>query len=325
MGQKRSFTLFVPKGLPAGSAVPLLVALHGSGSNGASLVDQWKDLAAEEKLIVAGPDSRDPAFWAAPVDGPDFLYGIVERLKKAYPIDPRLVYLFGHSAGAVFTLLTSMWESQYFAAAAVHAGALQGFEAADGIAAAKRKIPMAIFSGTADPIFPIRAVRNTRDTLRAAGFPISLIEIPGHDHNYYGVSSKINHQVWDYLKQYILPADPHYEIGIKSSPAVAKEFLGTWEGTLKAGQRLRFVLKMANDERGASAFLVSPDQGGTEIPVTTIEQKDAKLTLHVMAGVGGEYQGEINTDGTELIGRWAQPGSDLPLRLKKKRGGTAKP
>jgi predicted esterase len=326
LGQKRSFHLFVPKALPTSGSVPLLVTLHGSGSDGGSLVDKWKDLAAEEKMIVAGPDSRDPVFWAAPVDGPDFLYEIIERLKKAYPIDPRRVYLFGHSAGAVFTLLTSMWESQYFAAVALHAGALQGFEAADGIASAKRKIPMAIFSGTADPIFPIQAVRLTRDTLRGAGFPVSLFEIPGHDHNYYGISSKLNRHVWDYLKQYVLPAEPQYEFGIKRSPAVAEQFLGTWEGTLVvAGRRLRFVLKTTNDESGARAVLVSPDQGGAEIPVTTIEQKDAKLRLLVMSGAGGEYRGEINKDGTELNGRWSQPGIDLPLKLKRKGRDPAKP
>ncbi|MGD0577430.1 MAG: PHB depolymerase family esterase [Bryobacteraceae bacterium] len=327
-GQKRTFYLFVPKHLPAGG-VPLLLTLHGSGRDGTTLVEKWKDLAAEEQIILAGPDSRDSAFWVAPTDGPDFLYAIVERLKQAYPIDPRRVYLFGHSAGAAFALLMSLRESQYFAAAAVHAGALRDYEAADGIARARRKVPMAIFSGTADPYFPIAAVRITRDTLRAAGFPVSLIEMPGHDHNYYAVSEKLNRQAWDFLKQYVLPSAPSYEpydLGTQRSPAVAREFLGTWEGTLVAGgQPLRFVVKLANDERGASAVLVSPDQGGAEIPVTTIEQKDAKLTLLVMAGVGGQFRGEINIAGTELIGRWLQSGLDLPLKLKKKRDQPPKP
>ena len=110
----------------------------------------------------------------------------------------------------------------------------------------------------------------------------------------------------------------------KKSPAVAKEFLGTWEGTLEADQPLRLVLKMANDENGASAVLVSVDQGGVEIPVTTIEQKDMKLTL-LVTSVGGEYRGEINKDSTELNGTWTQSGNDLPLKLKKKGDGSAKP
>jgi hypothetical protein len=110
---------------------------------------------------------------------------------------------------------------------------------------------------------------------------------------------------------------------VKKNPAVAKEFLGTWEGTLE-GPSLRLVLKMANDASGANAVLVSVDQGGAEIPVTTIEQKETKLTLLVKA-VGGEYQAELNKDGTELTGTWSQGGNDLPLKLKKKADAPAKP
>jgi hypothetical protein len=111
---------------------------------------------------------------------------------------------------------------------------------------------------------------------------------------------------------------------VRKSPAVAKEFLGTWEGTLEAGQSLRLVLKIANGENGANAILVSVDQGGVEIPVTTIEQKETKLTLLVKA-VGGGYQGEINKDGTELNGTWTQAGNDLPLKLRKKGSEAPKP
>jgi len=111
---------------------------------------------------------------------------------------------------------------------------------------------------------------------------------------------------------------------IKRSPAVAKEFLGTWEGAIEPGQTLRLVLKIANEEGGSSAVMVSVDQGGVEIPVTSIEQKDAKLTL-VVKPVGGEYRAEINRDGTELNGTWTQNRNDLPLKLKKKVDEPAKP
>jgi len=112
------------------------------------------------------------------------------------------------------------------------------------------------------------------------------------------------------------------EIG--KSPALAKEFLGTWEGTLEAGQSLRLILKMANGENGANATLISVDQGGVEIPVASIDQKDTKLMLVVKA-VGGEYKGEINKDATELNGTWSQAGNDLPLKLTKKTADAPKP
>ena len=102
---------------------------------------------------------------------------------------------------------------------------------------------------------------------------------------------------------------------IKASPALAKEFLGTWEGLLE-GPGLHLVLKISNGADGARAVLISIDQGSPEIPVTAIEQKGAKLTLDVKT-VGGNFAGEISKDGSELNGTWSQGGNDLPLKLKK--------
>jgi uncharacterized protein len=109
--------------------------------------------------------------------------------------------------------------------------------------------------------------------------------------------------------------EPKVEV-MKPSPPVAKEFLGTWEGTLEAGQSLRLVLKMSNDQNGAKAVLISLDQGASDIPVTAIDQKESKLTLAVKM-VGGRYEAQINKDGSELNGTWTQGGHDLPLKLRK--------
>lgn len=116
--------------------------------------------------------------------------------------------------------------------------------------------------------------------------------------------------------------DPKVEEA-KASPAVAKDFLGTWEGTLE-GPGLRLVLKMSNDASGAKAVLITVDQGGTEIPVSAIEQKDSKLTL-VVKMVGGRYEAEIDKAGAELNGTWTQGGNGLPLKLKKAAAQDKKP
>lgn len=116
--------------------------------------------------------------------------------------------------------------------------------------------------------------------------------------------------------------DPKVAV-LKPSPAVAKEFLGTWEGKLE-GPGLRLVLKMSNEATGATAVLISLDQGGTEIPVSAIEQKDSKLTLTVSM-VGGLYESGINKDGSELTGTWTQAGNSFPLTLKKAAAQDKKP
>ena len=42
-GKKRTYYLFLPAGVSDKTAVPVVVTLHGSGRNGSSLVEKWKD------------------------------------------------------------------------------------------------------------------------------------------------------------------------------------------------------------------------------------------------------------------------------------------
>lgn len=63
------------------------------------------------------------------------------------------------------------------------------------VESAKRKIPIAMFCGTADPFFPMKDVCATRDAFQAGGIPISLAEIKGHDHEYYGLCCKLNGEI----------------------------------------------------------------------------------------------------------------------------------
>jgi tetratricopeptide (TPR) repeat protein len=120
------------------------------------------------------------------------------------------VYLFGHSGGAVFALMMSLYESEYFAASAIHAGSLSP-ETNSLIDVAKRKTPIQIQVGTVDEYFPLSAVRATRDLLNARGFPVQLIEISGHNHWYYDLAPKINQAAWDFLKTQELSGEPRFE------------------------------------------------------------------------------------------------------------------
>lgn len=208
-GKTRAYYLYVPSTIKPSSPAPLIVMLHGSGHVGMSLVEKWKDLAKKEGIIIAGPDSTDSRSWSSPQDGPDFLHDLVEELKAKYPINPRRVYLFGHSGGAIFALLMSLMESQYFAATAIHAGALPSGDS-DLIDSAQRKIPIFIQVGDSDQSFPLKAVRATRDLLNSKGFSVELTELPGHDHWYYDLAPKINRTAWDFLKKYELENDPVY-------------------------------------------------------------------------------------------------------------------
>jgi predicted esterase len=209
-GKTRVYYLYVPSTIKAGTPAPLIVTLHGSNRTGITLVEKWKDLAKKEGIILAGPDATNLQGWGSPQDGPDFLRDLVESLKEKYSINSKRVYLFGHSAGAIFSLEMSLMESQYFAATAIHAGALSN-DTMQLIDMAKRKIPISIQVGDSDNYFPLTIVRATRDALSKGGFTVELKEIAGHDHWYYDQAAKFNQTAWDFLKKVELDAEPQYQ------------------------------------------------------------------------------------------------------------------
>jgi poly(3-hydroxybutyrate) depolymerase len=209
-GATRTYYLFIPEKAGSGPA-PVVLLLHGSGHNGKSLVDPWMSLARSEGLILVAPDASDPMAWRVPQEGPQFFYDLMELVRIGHAeADDRRMYVFGHSAGAIHGLNLGVMESEYFAAVAVHAGALSP-ELTPLLDQAPRKIPMAIWVGTNDNFFPIRVVRDTRDVLNAHGFNARLTEIKGHTHDYYGSAGDINKDAWAFLKDQKLAADPKFQ------------------------------------------------------------------------------------------------------------------
>jgi poly(3-hydroxybutyrate) depolymerase len=205
-----SYYLFVPKSVGGAAKAPVIVLLHGSGRNGSSLAEPWKDLADKEGIVLVAPDAVDTRQWLVPGDGPEPLCALVEELRKTLPLDPRRIYLFGHSAGAVFALYMSVLESEYFAAASIHAGALRSPGEFLYLDAMTRPIPIAIAVGDRDAFFPLAAVNNTIDAFQGRGAPIQADIIKGHDHNYYAIADKVNAAAWAFLKGRSLDADPKY-------------------------------------------------------------------------------------------------------------------
>lgn len=109
--------------------------------------------------------------------------------------------------------------------------------------------------------------------------------------------------------------DARMEAPAKST-GITKELEGTWEGALDVnGTKLRLVLKMANQPDGlAGGSIVSLDQGGGEIPITSITQKDSHLSLDIKT-IGGSYSGDLKQGA--LAGEWSQGGGTLPLTFQR--------
>jgi len=180
---------------------PTLLLLHGAGGHATDLFLPWRDFAATHDAVLIAPElTRERAFEAI---APAVFRCIVDDARTATAIDPKRIFIVGHSMGGYLAYDAAMVQSEYFAAVAVSAAALDPED--EGILAkATRKIPIAIFIGDKDPLVPLAPVRRTRDLLVTAGFPVQYEEIPSHDHQYELAADHINRAAWKFFEAHPL-------------------------------------------------------------------------------------------------------------------------
>src|SRR5687767_7997176 len=99
--------------------------------------------------------------------------------------------------------------------------------------------------------------------------------------------------------------------------APAKDFVGSWQGTLEAGgQKLRLVVTLTKSDAGAyGGKLDSPDQGAT-IPIDTVTVKGDAVRLEIKSPAI-VFEGTLNKERTELTGTFTQGDQKFPLALKR--------
>ncbi len=166
----RSYRLHVPAGL-TGTSVPLLIDLHGGGGSAASYeqLTGWSTYAdAKKTFIVAYPNSQVYGFWnyAEGSSEVDFIESVADNISATYCIDPKRIYVDGHSNGAVMADRLACDAAGKFAAFAQYAGssaqaALQ--PSGMGGCSSVRSVPIAMFHGDADTAAPFSYQVANRD------------------------------------------------------------------------------------------------------------------------------------------------------------------
>jgi poly(3-hydroxybutyrate) depolymerase len=198
-GVEYRYQLFTPE---KADVLPAVVLLHGAGDHADSFVETWKPIAGNKHIVLIAPElPRELKFEQA---APSVFRCMVEDAKQQAAIDPRRVYVFGHSMGGYLAYDAAMFDSEYFAAVAVHANCIDD-DYTWILGRAKRKTPIAIYIGDHDQFVSVSRVVQTRDLLLKAGFPVHYVELKGHDHNYYAVADRINEDAWKFLSEWQLP------------------------------------------------------------------------------------------------------------------------
>jgi poly(hydroxyalkanoate) depolymerase family esterase len=181
----RYYSGYVPSTYKAGTAVPLVVALHGC-TQSADIFRQltgWDRLAEAKGFIVVFPQQEksnnqykcwnffQTAHMQRGSGEPSLIAGITQWVQSHYSVDPKRTYVNGLSAGGAMSSVMAATYPDLYAAAGVGSGceyasgaACAGYQGIDPVQAGKqayaamgsnaRMMPVIVFEGDKDTTVP---------------------------------------------------------------------------------------------------------------------------------------------------------------------------
>ncbi|RCS56219.1 hypothetical protein DTL42_00400 [Bremerella cremea] len=173
-GYLRTALVHIPPGYQADNPPPLVIALHGAGGGGESILvhDGWAKLADEKGFVVVAPTGLparprlagnflvNPPLWnsgqlregspRSKIDDVAYIRTLLDELKEKVPYDASQVFATGHSNGGGMTFRLGAEMADRLAAI----GTVAGMVAIDNPQPAK-PLPTLFIFGTADPLLPL--------------------------------------------------------------------------------------------------------------------------------------------------------------------------
>jgi predicted peptidase len=206
------YSLYVPKSYYASGKWPLIVALHGTGGDGRSLMryQGLTDFAESYGYIVVTPlgYSRNSSY-GIPERGqgrqpgePGFeneakltlgfrelaeldVMTVLAMVRKEFNVDEDRIYLMGHSMGAAGVYyLAEKYPEIWAGLAAISGGPPGGWGGTAPSAGARiQHLPILVMQGDMDTTVPVARTRAAVAQLRKLGMQHVYLEIPGGDHS----------------------------------------------------------------------------------------------------------------------------------------------
>lgn len=197
------FKLYIPRGYKPDGTTPMLVFLHGDGSNsqtvdsvinGGEAVVAQRAISEDKRSLILVPVStkswlKTPNDYAkiypyrsydmreaVPSDELLTVVRLMEKVKNDLNADSTRVYLSGYSRGtmAIWWILRNYPER--FTAAVVCCGA------GDPEVSAFKDIPVWIFQSKDDPLVSVDGLREIAQALKNAGGTVKYTEVDGYGH-----------------------------------------------------------------------------------------------------------------------------------------------
>ncbi|WP_234734708.1 carboxylesterase family protein [Tellurirhabdus bombi] len=193
---EQPYGLYLPKNYNPKKKYPLVIMLHGAGSNhrlslrrvfGKSNANGENDVEstryfpewADVNYIVASPFARGTAGYQG-VPEKD-VYDVLADVKRRFNVDEDRTYLTGLSMGGGGTLWIGTSRPDIWAAIAPVCPAPP--KGTDALAPNLLNVPAHFFHGDKDPSVPVAVSRDWTKRLKELGSTVEYIEYPGVEHN----------------------------------------------------------------------------------------------------------------------------------------------
>ncbi|MGD2134539.1 MAG: glycoside hydrolase family 3 N-terminal domain-containing protein, partial [Gemmatimonadales bacterium] len=211
---EQPYGLYLPPDYDASRAYPLVISLHGAGSNhrlnlrrvfGKSNAEGENDVEASRYFpewedvdyIVASPYARGTMGYQG-IAEQDVL-DVLADVKRRFSIDENRVYLTGLSMGGGGTLWLGLTRPDLWAAIAPVCPAPP--EGTDDFAANVLHVPVHIHQGGADPVVQPQGTRQWVERLEGLGTSVEYTEYPGVGHDSW-VNAYADGRIFDWFDRF---------------------------------------------------------------------------------------------------------------------------
>lgn len=294
---EQPYGLYLPSGFQEKKAYPLVVMLHGAGSNhrlamrrvfgksnqngetdveASQYFPNWKDVP----FIVVSPYARGTMGYQG-VAEKDVL-DVLEDVKKRFKIDTNRMYLTGLSMGGGGTLWLGLSKPDLWAAIAPVCPAAP--EGASALAGNSYQLPIRICHGEADPVVKADSVRAWVKRLQDAGAKLEYEEYPGVLHDSW-VQAYDQGRVFDWFAQH------------RRNPFPEKVIFST--STLRHGKS--FWLEVLSKEAGVLAKVTAHFQEKNKLSISSNSVNRLRLDLKNHPLFNGKKPVQLTVDGQALI------------------------
>ncbi|WP_294225630.1 hypothetical protein [uncultured Shimia sp.] len=175
--------------------VPLVVLFHGRDRTGLSMIEMWYETARNNGFAILAPTAPG-GNWPYQDPSPQVLEKMITQLDATHLIDRERVYLFGHSAGAVYVQALLNKTQGPWSAGATHGG----FLPVEFQIIPQQPKPYKAYVGQFETAFELADIRATGEEMAKRGVENDLIVIPQHTHWFYDIGDQIAADSWAWFK-----------------------------------------------------------------------------------------------------------------------------